>query len=151
MSPRGRLASVPYALRAGQAESVVGGGVVPAGAVLFFNLPVCPAGWTELTAARGRYLLGLPGAGALGAAVGTALSDRENRAAGKHGHAITDPGHSHTVQDPHTIGLGAGPYPYGAASSLETGNSTTGITVNESDGASGTNAPYLQFLVCQKS
>jgi hypothetical protein len=39
--------------------SMSGGSGVPAGAVMAFDLTVCPAGWTEYTAARGRFLRGL--------------------------------------------------------------------------------------------
>lgn len=51
----------------------------PAGTVAFFDLPACPSGWTELTAARGRTLVGLPSGGTLGGTQGTALSDLEAR------------------------------------------------------------------------
>jgi hypothetical protein len=40
--------------------------LIPAGAVMFFNLAACPAGWADLTAAQGRYLVGLPSGGTLG-------------------------------------------------------------------------------------
>ena len=43
----------------------------PAGAVMFFNLASCPAGWSELAAAQGRYLVGVPGGGTLGGTSGT--------------------------------------------------------------------------------
>lgn len=73
------------------------GGGVPAGTVAFFNLAVCPAGWTELTSARGRYLVGLPAAGTLAGTAGTALSNLEDRPVGQHLHNITDPSHSHGI------------------------------------------------------
>jgi type II secretory pathway pseudopilin PulG len=34
---------------------------VPKGAVLAFNLPVCPTGWKELTSANGRVIVGAGG------------------------------------------------------------------------------------------
>ncbi|MDD2891794.1 MAG: hypothetical protein PHQ95_02410 [Candidatus Gracilibacteria bacterium] len=34
------------------------GGIVPTGAIMAFNLTACPTGWTEYTAARGRFLRG---------------------------------------------------------------------------------------------
>ena len=55
---------------------------VPSGAVSFFNLDTCPTGWTALTEAQGRYLVGLPSGGTRAATVGTALSNTENRAVG---------------------------------------------------------------------
>ena len=58
---------------------------VPAGAVMFFNLASCPSGWTELTAARGRTITGLPSGGALAGTVGTALTNLENRT---HTHSV---------------------------------------------------------------
>ncbi len=53
--------------------------VVPSGAVVFFNLPACPSGWTEHTEARGRTIVGMPNGGSLNWAVGTALFNLENR------------------------------------------------------------------------
>lgn len=73
---------------------------VPSGAVMSFNLGACPTGWTEFTAARGRYTVGKPLSGTLNAAVGTALTDQEARAAGSHTHAITDVSHGHGLSDP---------------------------------------------------
>ena len=49
--------------------------IAPAGAVMFFNLASCPSGWTELTSARGRYLVGRPSGGALAGTQGTALTN----------------------------------------------------------------------------
>ncbi len=55
-------------------------GAVPSGAIMHFNLPTCPAGWSEVTAARGRAIVGLNGsAGTLAGTVGSPLDDRENR------------------------------------------------------------------------
>jgi hypothetical protein len=72
----------------------------PPGAVMFFNRENCPDGWTELTDSQGRVVVGLPGGGALGATVGTALTDQENRPVGQHTHTVNDPGHYHEVYDP---------------------------------------------------
>ena len=52
---------------------------VPTGMVAFFASETCPPGWTEETDASGRVLVGLQPSGLLGAMVGTALSDEENR------------------------------------------------------------------------
>jgi hypothetical protein len=79
---------------------------VPSGAVMFFHLSTCPNGWTELSAARGRYIVARPAGGTLGATKGTALSNLENRTVGRHTHGVTDPGHAHGITDPkhsHTI------------------------------------------------
>jgi len=72
----------------------------PAGAVVHFDLPSCPDGWSEYTAARGRVLLGLPAGGNLGGTVGTPLA---NLASPQHKHdwnpggsASTNGGGSHT-------------------------------------------------------
>ena len=48
-----KLCKGPAALNNWQDLSEAG---VPAGFVGFFNLSVCPTGWSELTAAKGRYL-----------------------------------------------------------------------------------------------
>lgn len=184
----------------------------PPGAVMFFNLDSCPDGWTELTDAQGRVVVALPGGGVLGAMVGTALSDQENRPVGQHAHTVNDPGHGHTVYDPghshavndpghshtitdpghwhflesnHTLIVKGdwGGYKYGSPKfadynigepysdsavtniSINTGhtnitlnsnttgvsvlNNTTGVAVEEAGAVAGTNAPYIQLLVCR--
>ncbi len=75
---------------------------VPSGAVMMFDLSACPAGWTELTEARGRALVGRPAGGTGGGSVGAPLGNLEDR---PHSHVV-DPAaaattaagdHSHTV------------------------------------------------------
>ena len=123
---------------------------VPSGAVNFFNLSSCPSGWTELTGARGRYLIGLPASGTLAGTAGTALTNLENRATGQHNHGVTDPGHSHSVG----YGPAGGNVWWPGASDYHQGNTTssntTGITIDNAGSVAGTNAPYIQLLVCQK-
>ncbi len=82
---------------------------VPAGAVMSFNLASCPAGWSELTAARGRVIVGKPSGGTLAGTAGTALSNLENRATGVHNHSAgsgtQSANHSHNV-DPAPVTSG---------------------------------------------
>ncbi|MBI5497386.1 MAG: hypothetical protein HY904_20395 [Deltaproteobacteria bacterium] len=116
----------------------------------FFNLTACPPGWSAHTAAEGRYLVGLPAAGTLAGTVGTALGNRENRPVGQHTHAVTDPGHTHTVS---AFAPGGTCCPFSnicALSNVTTSRDTTGLTVNNAAAVAGTNAPYVQFLVCEK-
>lgn len=131
------------------AEAAVSG--VPAGAVMPFNLASCPTGWAEFTTARGRYVVGLPSGGTLNGTAGTALTNAENRATGVHSHTVTDPGHHHTVGQ---IGDGAVSGPTGdlhVTGLRDTGDEVTGLTVDNSTGVAGTNAPYIQLLMCQKN
>mgnify|MGYP001562046304 CR=1 FL=1 len=112
----------------------------------------CPSGWTEYTAARGRYIVGNPSGGTLAGTAGTALTDLENRAVGQHNHAITDSGHTHS-EGVYTYGytFASGPYGWGGnPSGGTTGSSTTGITINNSGSVAGTNAPYIQLTYCSK-
>jgi hypothetical protein len=155
--------------------------VVPSGAVMFFNLAACPSGWVDAAAAQGRYLVGMPPSGTLAGTVGTALTNGENRAVGQHTHSVSDPGHAHGVSDPgHAHGVGAGTayvfwngstcagnvgsFQSAPANCLDAANATgaaaTGVTVNASPtniglgsagAVPGTNAPYIQFRICQKS
>ncbi len=125
---------------------------MPTGAVLYFNLSSCPAGWSPLNAAQGRYLVGLPSGGSLGAAVGNSLSNLENRPVGRHTHAVSDPGHSHGIEqvsgsDGITWSLSRGA---SGTSFIQSTTDTTGIAINNSGDVNGTNAPYLQLLVCEK-
>jgi hypothetical protein len=147
------------------------------GAVSFFNLAACPSGWTELTAARGRYIVGLPVGGTLAGTAGTALTNLQNRSVGRHTHGVTDPGHSHGVTDPghsHFFGIDQGatdassqvgefqdtaePTIFSdidqtslASTGITINNASTGVTINNAGTVAGTNSPYIQLLVCQKA
>lgn len=128
-------------------------GAVPSGAIFFFN-GACPSGYTEFTSARGRYIVGLVSGGTLNSGIGTALTDLENRPVGQHTHAITDPGHSHTIPGRGSIANDSfiqtsSDSAFTAA--VATGTSTTGITIQNSGSVAGTNAPYLELRACQKS
>jgi hypothetical protein len=86
---------------------------VPQGAVMSFNLASCPSGWTEVTSARGRAIVGLPSDGTLEGTLGTALGDLENRG---HSHVVDPPststtsagGHNHGIDPPATTSTSAG-------------------------------------------
>jgi len=163
-SPQGvaqRLASLEAAVAA-----LLNQRAVPSGAVMFFSLDACPAGWTEFEAAQGRYLVGLTPNGAPGAEIGTALSDQENRPVGQHTHSINDPGHSHsflfnsTALSYNPFGLNEGFVKQSSPDSLDqksytltitTGSTMTGVTANPTGEVAGTNAPYIQLRACQKN
>ena len=135
---------------------------LPLNTIIFYNGTSCPQGFSELTAARGRYIVGLPSGGTLNATVGTALSDSENRAVGEHNHDITDPGHAHRPQarnnanSPPTVTYGtqqlgfSGSGGTGGDTQADTDTRTTGVTINNAGSVAGTNAPYIQYLVCVK-
>lgn len=130
----------------------------PAGAVSFFNLPACPSGWTELTAARGRYIVGLGVGGTLAGTAGTRLTDLESRAVGQHTHGVTDPGHRHFFaidQGATDASSQVGEFQDTAEPTIfsdidQTSPASTGITINDAGTVAGTNSPYIQLLVCQK-
>jgi hypothetical protein len=136
------------------ATEIGGGGGIPSGAVMTFNLVACPSGWSELVAARGRYMVGLPSGGTLAATVGTALTNTENRPVGQHTHGVNDPGHLHTLGG--VTGLGIPPYwlgnqgPVNGVTVWQTQKAWTNITIGNTGIVVGTNAPYIQLLVCQK-
>lgn len=150
LSPPERLTGSIYSLYASSASKVITR-EVPSAAVMYFNSASCPSGWTEFTAARGFYLVGLPSGGTLNAVVGTALTDMENRAVGQHTHTVTDPGHLHTSARSGTGGNGNMTPIAGGSASGSTGSSTTGVTVNNSGIVAGTVAPYVQLIVCKKN
>ena len=97
MVPRQALAAVGYSFRS----------LMPSGTVIFFDGPACPAGWAELTTARGRALVGVPSGGSLNGTVGTALGNLENR---PHAHSVNPApvsstgvaSHTHVVNPPST-------------------------------------------------
>ena len=115
----------------------------PSGTVMLFKLSSCPAGWTELTEARGRYLVGLPSGGTLSGTVGTALANIENRPVGQHNHTA--------AQANYVSGTPSGSTPYGPLYTPTYGFTTTSISISNAGAVPGTNAPYIQLLVCQKN
>lgn len=123
---------------------------IPSGMIAAFNA-ACPAGWTELTAARGRVIVGVPAAGTLAGTVGTALTDLQDKSVAisvlNHTHAVnvTDPGHVHT-QRYHSAATGglSGPTTAPDTSSntptnygITTASGTTGITATTDNPAGG--------------
>lgn len=125
-----------------------GGGEIPSGAVMFFNLAACPTGWSEVAGARGRYVVGLQPGGTLGGTVGSALSNLQNRATGSHTHRYTDSYWDISYNPDYCEEAGS---PYGG---IRVGNNRTRTLQTEEPyggSTSGTNAPYIQFLVCQKN
>ncbi len=116
MTPRIPLGSVPYAAYAtncGDADTVEGmtaeelaeQAAPPSGAVMYFDLPSCPAGWSELVAARGRTLVGLPSGGTTGGTVGSPLGNLENRS---HTHAVDPAASMSTTAGGHDHSYGGG-------------------------------------------
>ncbi|MBS3145374.1 hypothetical protein J4414_01060 [Candidatus Woesearchaeota archaeon] len=134
---------------------------IPPGFVGFFNLTGCPTGWHEDIAARGRYLVGYnSSSGTLGGTAGTALSNQENRTVGQHNHGITDPGHTHpgpndelfkTVNTAGAADFSGGTGTRTIFERTVTGTASTDITVNTNGTVEGTNAPYIQYLICVKN
>ena len=155
--------------------------LLPSGMVMFFDSTACPTGWSELTSARGRYLVGLISGGTLGATAGTALSNQENRVVGPHTHnnSLSDPLHAHGTSMSAVWGFNDGIFtgstrrplfdfkalgsnPNISATSLVTidftdldalglisiTNSSAGTNISAT---SGTNAPYIQYLACEKT
>ena len=111
--------------------------LIPPGAVMAFNLEQCPAGWKTFEAGRGRYILGLPVNGSLGSTVGTELTDKENRAAGRHEHSFN------------FITEASG---YRKGRGNKAGHSHAGKkskTEENKDIKEGTIAPYVQLLLCE--
>jgi len=111
---------------------------VPHGAVVAFERVECPASWEAMTAARGRYIVGLNDNGHLGAVQGTPLTDLENRAAGLH---------THTYDTPYVGGSG-GEIAWGKDADRNLLKSRE--TKPNENGVPGTNAPYVQLLWCRK-
>lgn len=148
-----------------------GGPGAPAGSIIFYDGATCPAGWEEVTDARGRYIVGLNG-GTSGSVIGSSLSNGENRTVGQHNHSASGLGFSGTPVAPHSHVMkyeakpdnpgSGGPmqlfadYPLTIQTDISTqsggghtpAGSITGSTANNGT-ITGTNAPYIQFLLCK--
>lgn len=123
MTPRLKFGTVPFAAYAQECASV------PAGAVMFFNLASCPAGWTEFAALTGRVPVGA-GGGTLGATMGTALGNQGAR-------TITEvPAHKHVINPPATNTSTNGAHNHGGA----TGGGNLGVDLSNG----GYSTSYVQ-------
>ncbi len=143
MSDAGQLSPTPAST----------GSPAVAGSVAFFNTS-CPSGWTELTGLAGRYLVAATAS--IGTSVGTALSNLENRSVGLHNHSISNNSHNHATSVKHTFpGVSDGTADPTNTSDASTGSANSGVTVSNSAQTgcttTGTNAPYVQFRLCQKN
>lgn len=139
-----------------------GPALIPSGAVVPFNLASCPSGWTELTAARGRVVTGLPLSGTLAGTLGTALgnlAERNISTVVAHTHTTDSQGaHTHTSQAFEAVGSGA--WEHQATYTNKTGNNPNPATSSagahthtaQSTGSASVavTMPYIQLLMCQK-
>lgn len=111
----------------GSAWQCSAGAEVPAGAVMFFDLPSCPSGWSQFGSLAGRVPLGLPSGGTPSQTVGTALD------AGGQRTISSVPAHSHAANPPSTLSTSAGNHlhtvnPVAVATSSTGAHSHTGTT-----------------------
>ena len=146
---------------AGDGSLLTGISGIPAGLVSFFNLTSCPTGWTELTTARGMYIVGLPLSGTLAGSSGTALTNLESRPVGQHNHSASQGTHAHSILVAGSGALGTrwvvgnGGYTNSGwdlgQGELTSVVSSGPITIGNAGSVAGTNAPYIQLLACQKS
>lgn len=157
---------------------ITGVGAVPAGAVMFFDLAECPAGWSPMNSAHGRVLVGVPSVGTVGTQVGTPLTDGGARViteVPKHAHTVDPPAATTSTDGAHSHTIGAG----GADDNNHTGNGdfvadsdASPVQANRSTSTNGAHnhtldigafdsaetgadtvdvtMPYLQLLVCKK-
>jgi hypothetical protein len=122
---------------------VAAGQNVPTGMIMAFASTSCPAGWTEYTAARGRFLRGIDnGAG----------NDPDGTRAP--GNAQTDDfkSHTHTVRYTRTTSAAGSAYgfPYDNGWLNATANYTAGIAADSTGGAE-TRPRNIATLYCQFS
>lgn len=144
-------------------ESSTDGGV-PSGAVVFFDASECPVGWSELTEARGRAVVGMNGSAAtLLGIVGEGLDDLENpthshstdigvfnsgAASVAHTHVVpahttsTAGSHNHQWRDGQTVSYNSAgnptpfaPFPVGPGSGITVANFGSTDLFTDNDGA----------------
>jgi hypothetical protein len=113
LTPRQALRPTPNAIysQAVPWTGVIGrpAELVPTGAVMFFDLTACPAGWTSLAEAQGRTIVGLGPGGSLRGGwptlPGGGLADEAPRtimgasAVPEHTHAVTNTAHDEAAFD----------------------------------------------------
>ena len=143
----------------------VGGDSTPAGTIAYFDLTTCPTGWSEVPSAKGRYLVGTQNSANKNLTVGQALGDGENRAIGQHNHSAWQDSHQHATYYEYNGGTTDGDnvvyawwgWPHFLYGSSHGGGWTgsdwrqPGVYTSNAGSVAGTNAPYVEFLVCKKN
>ncbi|MDP2621354.1 MAG: hypothetical protein Q8P46_14480 [Hyphomicrobiales bacterium] len=122
-----------------QCDQAAPGGV-PAGAVMSFDLALCPTGWTALAGAAGRVLIG----------VGTLAPDTYNlgNTGGSARHTLTIaemPAHNHNMRGSSATGTAVDSASRSASSAADNFTQDTG-----GGGAHENRPPYLALLYCKK-
>jgi len=122
------------------------GGESPSGAVMSFDLAACPEGWTQLTAANGRTIIGTGNSGATGA-----IPHTLRQTGGEETHLLTIsemPSHTHLW----------GTDDYSGATGGKNQRDANGGTVwsAETSATGGSQShnnmqPYLTLLYCKKN
>jgi hypothetical protein len=117
--------------------TTVAQGVISSGLVAPFT-SACPSGWTEVTAMRGYFLVGVTATGTIGATVGTALATPTSPT---HNHQY--PSHTHTWSE-QTNGATTGTASGGSSSPSDATTGTSGSSTLSD------NLPYIQLTMCSK-
>ena len=120
------------------------------GQISAFNGP-CPTDWNEVTALRGRMIVGLVDGGTLAGTRGTVLTDLERRRGGTVHPADTQ----HYSTSTSTIRLPLITFPSPTGTRLETSTSVGGLRISPSASSRSKSlnqlppAPYIQFRYCE--
>lgn len=126
----------------------------PKGLIAFIASSTIPTGWAEYTAARGRYIVGVPSGGTIAGTVGSAMTNLQTLG---HSHTYnTVIAHTHSVSvwseslSTSTAGVRGG--------TLDGSNGTVSGAATSTGSATGTTAdnttcpaPYIQLMGIQKS
>lgn len=112
---------------------------LPTGAISFFDLSACPAGWSAYGALQGRAVVPVQGQAdaGVGQSFGAALADGEDRA---HDHGSF--GASFAWSSASFAGAAGGTNPLGAA--------PADASVTLATAATSAGLPYVELLACQK-
>jgi hypothetical protein len=113
-------------------------GALPAGAIAFFNTPTCPAGWTALDLAQGRFVVPLMAGGGNGATLNPPLKPGEDR---RHQHHYST---NFKTQDVHYAGVKEF---LGYRKDVAKHGT---VTIEGTTTKASTHLPYVQLLICQK-
>jgi len=121
------------------------GASLPSGAVIAFDLAVCPAGWTEYVAARNRTIIGSGSSYALGATGGAATHTLTVNEMPSHRHGAT--------RSNATYSGGGADMPIADPGTGDTSNTTVNTAIMDTGGSQPHNnmQPYIALLYCRKN